>query len=108
MEIIGRAAELKTIRYALASPKPELIAVWGRRRVGKTFLVRYGRKPIEDWYFELTGQRNDARRVQLGHFMQALVETFRRGVALNVPDSWEQAFNQLQAAIEALPEDGKP
>ena len=52
----GRIAELKTIHHALTSEKPELVAVWGRRRVGKTFLLRYGRAPVADWYFELTGQ----------------------------------------------------
>lgn len=58
MEIIGRGAELRTIHQALISGKPELVAVWGRRRVGKTYLVRHGRAPVADRYFELTGQRD--------------------------------------------------
>ena len=50
-DVIGRIPELKTIHHALTSGKPELVAIWGRRRVGKTFLIRYGRAPVADWYF---------------------------------------------------------
>ncbi len=38
--IIGRKKELKVLDEYYASGKAELIAVYGRRRVGKTFLVR--------------------------------------------------------------------
>ena len=108
MEITGRSAEIETIRRALASEKPELVAVWGRRRVGKTFLIRYGRAPMVDRYFELTGQRDGTRRVQLEHFTEALSKAFHGGIALQAPASWEQAFSRLEASIEALPTDGKP
>jgi len=108
MDIVGRIPELKTIHHALTSDKPELVAVWGRRRVGKTFLLRYGRAPVTDWYFELTGQRNGKQRVQLGHFAKALSESFHNGVALRAPSTWEEAFGELGRSIEALPSDGKP
>jgi hypothetical protein len=61
LDTIERIAELKTIHHALPSDKPELVAVWGRRRVCKTFLLRYGRASVSDWYFELTGQHNGKR-----------------------------------------------
>ena len=108
MYIIGRLAELKTIRHALTSDKPELVAVWGRRRVGKTFLLRYGRAPETDWYFELTGQRNGKQRAQLEHFANALSESFHSGIALRAPATWEEAFGELEKSIESLPSDGKP
>ncbi len=108
MEIIGRTAELGTIRHILTSEKPELVAVWGRRRVGKTYLVRYGRAPVADWYFELTGQRDGKRRTQLEHFSKALSAAFHDGVALRAPSTWEEAFGQLQTSIASLPRDGKP
>jgi uncharacterized protein len=37
--IIGRAAELQTLEAFLKSNKSEFLAVYGRRRVGKTFLI---------------------------------------------------------------------
>lgn len=108
MNIVGRIAELKTIHHALTSDKPELVAVWGRRRVGKTFLLRYGRAPVADWYFELTGQRNGKLRVQLEHFAKALSASFHGGIALRAPSTWEEAFGELVKSIESLPPDGKP
>lgn len=38
--LVGREAERAELTDALASERPELIAVHGRRRVGKTYLVR--------------------------------------------------------------------
>ena len=38
MEIIGRERERQTLRRCELSAKPEFVAVYGRRRVGKTFL----------------------------------------------------------------------
>ena len=38
--ILGRRHEQDLIREYYESPKPELVAVYGRRRVGKTYLVK--------------------------------------------------------------------
>ena len=38
--IIGREKQIQQLERALNSPNPELIAVYGRRRVGKTFLIK--------------------------------------------------------------------
>ena len=38
--IIGREKEIKTLESCLTSDKSELIATYGRRRIGKTFLIR--------------------------------------------------------------------
>jgi len=40
-DFIGREPEIRVLTDALESPEPELVAVIGRRRVGKTFLVRH-------------------------------------------------------------------
>jgi hypothetical protein len=44
--LIGRKRPIAELEEALASPKPELVALVGRRRVGKTYLVKqvYGQK----------------------------------------------------------------
>jgi len=44
-KLVSRKEEKQRLSLALASDKPELIALTGRRRVGKTFLVR---KAYED------------------------------------------------------------
>jgi hypothetical protein len=69
---------------------------------------RYGRAPVADWYFELTGQRNGKLRVQLEHFAKALSASFHGGIALRGPSTWEEAFGEPVKSIESLPPDGRP
>ena len=38
--LVGRVQERRILDAAMRSPESELIAVYGRRRVGKTFLIR--------------------------------------------------------------------
>ena len=45
--IIGRRQQIQELEEAFKSNKPEIVALVGRRRVGKTYLVRevYGKRP---------------------------------------------------------------
>lgn len=43
-KIIGRKEEQKTLQDCYESNKPEFVAVYGRRRIGKTFLVKNSSK----------------------------------------------------------------
>lgn len=53
--LIGREAELKLLNEYINSDRSEFIAVYGRRRVGKTFLIR---KAVEDHFaFFMTGMK---------------------------------------------------
>lgn len=42
-KIIGRASEKEQLNRAFSSKNSEVIAVYGRRRVGKTFLIRFSK-----------------------------------------------------------------
>ncbi len=55
-EIVGRVREKRTLEKLRRSKDPELLALYGRRRVGKTFLIRkyFGE---EETYFELTAEQ---------------------------------------------------
>jgi len=70
LKIIGREYEQAIIRNYLESDKAELIAVYGRRRVGKTYLV----KSIFDNEFDFfyTGLYEVQRAVQLNQFKKTL------------------------------------
>ena len=52
-KLIGRIKEIGTLKSALQSNKPELIALYGRRRIGKTFLIRKTYR--NNLTFEFTG-----------------------------------------------------
>ncbi len=72
--IVGREAEIKILERLLLSPEPELLAIYGRRRVGKTFLIRTYYK--EQLVFSCSGQLNGNTRTQLANFIDQLNSYF--------------------------------
>ena len=57
--ILGREEELETLNNILNSKSPEFVAIYGRRRIGKTYLVREAfasRKGLI--FFNVTGAKN--------------------------------------------------
>ncbi|MBS1664932.1 MAG: ATP-binding protein [Bacteroidetes bacterium] len=103
MTIIGRRVEQKMLAARLATNEPELIAVYGRRRVGKTYLVRTFLK--DTIVFEFTGIHEATMKIQLENFSQALQLATKSPVALAIPANWLQAFMMLESFISTLPSD---
>ena len=70
--LIGRKEEIKILNELLESPKAEMVAIIGRRRVGKTFLVDniYEKQIV----FKQTGVRNALPKNQLRTFSNKLEE----------------------------------
>lgn len=68
--IIGRKEEQALFKNYLESPKAELIAVYGRRRVGKTYLIKSFFN--EKFDFSLTGLYDVSKAVQLSQFQKRL------------------------------------
>lgn len=101
--LIGRRPEKTTLDEALASPEAELVAVYGRRRVGKTFLVR---EHLRDAIlFELTGMHDTARSVQLRNFAVALRDAAGLPMVPEAPPDWFSAFVQLRPLVRLRPRD---
>jgi uncharacterized protein len=96
--IAGRASEQVELAHALKSDRPELIAVYGRRRVGKTYLIRgfFAEKIC----LEVTGARAASLKNQLANFVRAL-ET-RVPYPLAMPASWADAFEMLKRYLAEL------
>jgi uncharacterized protein len=99
--LIGREIEIKILLDALDSPDAELVAVYGRRRVGKTHLIEtvYGKNII----FEFTGANGVAIPTQLENFSLTAQTAFRLNLAapLAIPQNWLQAFRLLINLLEA-------
>ncbi|MDD9941082.1 MAG: ATP-binding protein [Myxococcales bacterium] len=100
--IVGRAAEQERLRQVLNSREAELVALYGRRRVGKTFLVR--EVFSGHTYFEVTGEKDQAARVQIDRFVRELSRVFYEGRPLSPCASWGEAFELLAAAVEDFAE----
>lgn len=98
--IIGRQAEQKTLLNALQSKAAEFIVVYGRRRIGKTYLIEQFFLKHDCLFFRTTGIQNGKLKVQLKEFAKGIGSSFYKGASIAEPDSWMQAFEELTKAIE--------
>lgn len=103
-KIIGREIEKEKLGESLKSHRSELIAVYGRRRVGKTYLIRefYSKEII----FSFTGLKNGRRSDQIENFMIELGEVTNEFVD-EKPQNWLQAFNILRHYLKKIKETKK-
>lgn len=101
MTIIGRKSEIQELESRYDSGRPEFIAVYGRRRVGKTFLIDelFANRTT----FRHTGlspygrQKKNLLSDQLKHFHRSLLD---QGADCPVPKSWLEAVYSLQQWLE--------
>ena len=98
--LIGRTEEKKILENALSNPGAELIAVYGRRRVGKTFLIKsVFEKQLS---FEFSGVHNANKKEQLEGFSVALQKALKSPIKLAIPESWIAAFQLLENYLEPI------
>lgn len=99
-KVVGRQLEQEKLSAALQSHRSELIAVYGRRRIGKTYLIReYYKKHIA---FSFSGLRNGLRPAQIENFMIELKAVSFGKFNENKPENWLQAFNLLKQHLRGL------
>ncbi len=95
--IVGRVEEQSILKQAFESEKSELIALYGRRRIGKTFLIReFFKKRI---VFEVTGLYNGNMSDQLQNFTKEVKKRTKSSVA-ELPNSWLNAFTMLEQYLD--------
>lgn len=105
VKIIARSEECDIFQSIMRSQEAEFVAIYGRRRVGKTYLVRSYFGSIKDViFFVATGAKATPMAEQLNHFMQMVSEIFYAGAALESVKNWNAAFKQLHQAIVRLPQ----
>ena len=98
--IIGREKEIKLLDQVWSSKEAELLAIYGRRRVGKTHLIREYFSKKAQVYFEISGEKDGPLQNQLENFIEVFSKTFFDGIPLSRPKSWKAAFSLLTQAIE--------
>jgi len=94
MDIVGREKEIKLFERIVASPQAEFVAVYGRRRVGKTYLVQQCLAK-KGTYMECTGIKDGRLHDQLLNFIQSFAAAFYPGLPLQAPKGWREAFELL-------------
>lgn len=98
--MVGREYEIKRLKKSLLSDRSELIAVYGRRRIGKTFLIR--NIYAEHVKFEMTGLYKGTTKEQLMVFLRELKRVSRRFSGREKIENWDEAFELLKVYINGL------
>lgn len=96
MNLIGRSAECRELKRLKESESPEFVAVYGRRRVGKTYLV----KEFFNYSFTFytSGLARGSKSDQLKNFWQSMKE-YGLPSAVACPKDWFEAFDDLKMVI---------
>jgi uncharacterized protein len=102
--LIGRRKPQERFQKLLKSKKSEFLAVYGRRRVGKTFLIKEYFKYQFD--FSITGMANATTEQQLFNFDTELHRQSK--LVFDAPaGNWLIAFQRLREHLETIRKDGK-
>ncbi len=96
--LVGRITEIDILKRYYNSEKNELIAVYGRRRVGKTYLVRETLGEIFD--FSFTGMYQETAKNQRMQFQKEINR--KRGIRTKTPVDWFEAFDNLHDYLLSL------
>jgi AAA+ ATPase superfamily predicted ATPase len=102
-KIVGRKKEIEYLQQIVESEDPEFVAVYGRRRVGKTFLIREFFSNNFTFYF--SGSENSKIKTQLENFKNAYQEHFK--TIIPTPENWTTAFAMLKNAISNIKKTGR-
>jgi uncharacterized protein len=98
LALIGRKQELEQLLNIQKAGRSAFVAVYGRRRVGKTYLIRTAFDHQFDFY--LTGLANATTAQQLGNFHLAMQKYAPLAAGEKIADNWMNAFQQLIAVLE--------
>lgn len=101
--LIGREKEIQELRQVYESDESKFIAIFGRRRIGKTYLVR---EVFQDNFaFTYSGMAQASTKEQLQRFYLTLKSSGFNGGSY--PNNWIEAFYLLEQYLDGLPEGKK-
>lgn len=100
---VGRKGEINRLKSIMDSDEAEFVVVYGRRRVGKTFLVNTFFK--DSYTFKLTGLAKKSKSEQLSNFATALNRYGNK--RYTKPRTWFEAFESLRTLLENAEPVGK-
>jgi len=106
-KIIGREKEQEILAQVFGSNRAEFVAVYGRRRVGKTYLIKNFFDSVNCVFFDVTGLQKGSLHDQLEEFAVQIGVTFYGGASITPRKRWRDAFEDLTQAISKLPKNKK-
>lgn len=122
-EIIGRNYEKQELERIFQSREAEFVAVYGRRRVGKTYLIKNFFADKDCVFFYVSGKLKAPKRQQITSFMDELKDLVRglkkkkimnsqdllllHSITEQRPVNWTSAFHTLNVVIDSCAKAGK-
>jgi uncharacterized protein len=99
MNVAGREEEIKLFQKQLLINESSFVAVYGRRRIGKTYLIRevYAKQIV----FDASGLHEKSISQQLENFHFSLNSVYPKNKRASLPNSWLQAFDRLKEYINS-------
>jgi uncharacterized protein len=96
-----RHDEQKMLRSFLISDRAEFLALYGRRRVGKTYLIRnFFEKKGNVIFFDVAGIKDAPMQEQIVNFTTRLGEVFYNGANLAAEQNWNTTFKRLTEILQ--------
>ncbi len=99
--IIGRKEELSRLKQCYEARQAQLVIVYGRRRVGKTYLVQEAFK--DKFALRLTGAYNQPRKTQIANATMEIRRVY--DAYFRAPHDWPEFFSLLRDFIESRSKD---
>lgn len=96
----NRQREEESLNDFFESKRPEFLALYGRCRVGKTFLIKSFFEKKKCVFFHVTGIKDGSLIKQLDHFVKSISATFYKGSEIKSRTGWIDAFDGLTDAIQ--------
>jgi uncharacterized protein len=97
---IGREEETATLQTLLNSEQADLVAMIGRRRIGKTYLVKNAFK--NQFSFHITGVKNTDKETMIQAFVAKIEELSKSKFPITAPDNWMEAFRLLKNYLVSI------
>jgi AAA+ ATPase superfamily predicted ATPase len=99
MELRARSKQIQFFDDLLEQTEPSLLAIYGRRRIGKTFLVTEYFRNKKVNFFHLTGVKNSANSEQIENFKDSWKDCFKESYSES-DKNWTIVFNALAQCLK--------
>lgn len=104
--LIGRKRELEILKKISSSDQAEFVTIYGRRRVGKTYLIQQSLSQA-GIYLECTGLKDGHLKDQLFNFTNSFKAVFCPHFSLQPPANWHTAFEWLTTEAKHMSKNQK-
>ncbi len=91
---VGREEETTVLQSLSNSGQADLVAIIGRRRIGKTYLVKNAFK--NQFAFHITGIKNTDKETMIQAFVAKIEELSKSKFPISTPNNWLEAFRLLK------------